>query len=1315
MTLNIGFQPYLQAILSTERDSRDWQDYYMPTRIQIPLYVQPYSSSQDDSKPLPKKSSSKKAQQEALDVLVELQKHADKHVVLVGKPGSGKSTTLKRLLLEKAQQDISHPSVIPVLIRLRYFQRSVEEQIQSAFSQEGLTLSRAKVEQLLNEKKLFLLFDGLNELPSDPARNTVAAFRQTRSQTPMVFTTRDLEIGGDLGISTKLKMMPLTDVQVREFVQKRLPVYADALLRQIKGHLRQLADTPLLLGMICKVFGSRQDVPKNRGELFKWITKEYDDHKYSRDSKGSISSPGSLDTWQAELLQYLAFRILEETKPLAQLVVIPERKADSGQNLSAEAILEEYLDGKVDLPAQKAKDWLAFLRNYHLIQRTADNKNIEFHHHLFQDYYAAKYLLRHLPKEDDVLQCHYLNYLKWTEPIALMMSFLDKPQAERLVKLALEVDLALGARLAGEVKAELQDDTVCLVNDQPVFNLLKIDLLKKTHSPNAIPYLRNFLNHKDKKIRDGTVDALGKIGASLTEPEIHLVLSELYRALKDPEESIRINAIYRLGELGNKAATSKLIDALNNENLDIWDSIISNLGTLRDATAVPKLLIILSNQNPKIRKEAIRALEEIGHQDSDSALALSQALEDEDAEVRKAAARAIEKLGFEDDNTVLALSRALEDENSEVREAVAKALVKIGNEASIPYLLKALGRTDGEDKGLRNYLAQALGRIGAGILDPELREQMLEDVYEASEDAKDSFWRHMTFALAEIDSESIFDVSGLLGSGCGKSMEDRAISMLKNLNIKAEVQRILENQKKQTRPRGYGRIARKLAYLCAIDKEAFFGVREVLERRSSKEKIDSMLEILRGFREVAHLDLDQNELIPILHEALKDKSVPVRRKAASTLAALNIKSPSPELVEALIKAVEDEDKDVRALSIETLGKIGSSVAVPKLIEALDDPERWVKWEAIEALGEIGDARAVSKLIDCLQIEDDHVPWTTIKALKEIGNEASVLGLVKALKVPKSSDRRYAINALHELCVMRENSHLLQAIKNESVISQLLEAIKNEEDISVFEAATYLLEKIGGSSVVQALTDILIRHVNPSFRRQAAGAIGAIGDKSAKPYLLKALKDEETQISAAVALGQLLGNEAIPILREEMQPGKSSRFYRGICEALGAIDTEDAFSVIFSWLDSKDFVSQEDESEILYELRQLCTGVNASRLAERLINQLLNSDGMAFCYENYSFSYLCKRGLAAEILLSSKLRDILFDISDDHPSTLDFERLFNELHKLQNRCQYYNYEVFQKAQFVKLEPLKKTESSRNIYTQIYFENGTHTHNHEGEEI
>ncbi|GAB4210123.1 MAG: hypothetical protein Fur006_70430 [Coleofasciculaceae cyanobacterium] len=205
----------------------------------------------------------------------------------------------------------------------------------------------------------------------------------------------------------------------------------------------------------------------------------------------------------SEELQHLAFEMVrgESEKPTEAWLTIPRSKA--------EGILEEWLAkrGVADAPT-RAKEWLEDLLEHHLLQVAADARQIEFHHQLFQEYYAAEALLARVENrhpdvmDDERLQHFYLNYLKWTEPVALMVALLeDEAQVVRVVRLALDVDLRLGARLAGEVKEEFQWATVGMVGALEIPEWFKVELWGNTRSDAAIPRLLQSLENEDSDVR----------------------------------------------------------------------------------------------------------------------------------------------------------------------------------------------------------------------------------------------------------------------------------------------------------------------------------------------------------------------------------------------------------------------------------------------------------------------------------------------------------------------------------------------------------------------------------------------------------------------------------------------------------------------------------------------------------------------------------------------------------------------------------------------------------------------------------------------
>ena len=95
----------------------------------------------------------------------------------------------------------------------------------------------------------------------------------------------------------------------------------------------------------------------------------------------------------------------------------------------------------------------------------------------------------------------------------MLSLLLDETQALRLLRLALEVDWMLGARLVGEVKLRFQKQTVSIVSALEVPEWLKIELWMETQSNAAIPQLLEALENGSAEIRNSAADALSYIGS----------------------------------------------------------------------------------------------------------------------------------------------------------------------------------------------------------------------------------------------------------------------------------------------------------------------------------------------------------------------------------------------------------------------------------------------------------------------------------------------------------------------------------------------------------------------------------------------------------------------------------------------------------------------------------------------------------------------------------------------------------------------------------------------------------------------------------
>ena len=303
-----------------------------------------------------------KQKTERLGVLEGLRKYSTEHVLLIGRPGSGKSTALARLLLEEAgkartTQLEELPVKIPVLVELCYYRTSILNLIQDFLQQHdpNLAVDAETLKNWLRERQLLLLVDGLNELPSQEARRELQRFRQEYSDTPMIFTTRDLGVGSDLGIAKKLEMQPLTQAQMQQFIRAYLPQQGEQMLRQLGSRLREFGQTPLLLWMLCSLFRAMGKVPPNLGLVFRQFVLSYD-HKLKQDIPNSKESR----RWGHRLLEQLAWVMTSGEAKTEIQVAIPRQKA--------QAVLTEFLAGKVAYPEDSALGCLEDLLKYHLIQ-----------------------------------------------------------------------------------------------------------------------------------------------------------------------------------------------------------------------------------------------------------------------------------------------------------------------------------------------------------------------------------------------------------------------------------------------------------------------------------------------------------------------------------------------------------------------------------------------------------------------------------------------------------------------------------------------------------------------------------------------------------------------------------------------------------------------------------------------------------------------------------------------------------------------------------------------------------------------------------
>jgi len=959
------FQRYLQSVLDTSREDtkREVSDRYIPTLAELPLRVQTAISSDPDSQ------EQQEERPKPIAVLEGLRNYATDHVLLVGKPGSGKSTSLQRLLWEEARQCLeaieegkSEIPPIPILIELRGLKGSVLAAIQEKLKW-WLYLDETTLIAFLRDRRLFVFLDGLNELPNEQAWQAVDDFRQVcvDLKVSLIITTRELGSGLVQGNVKKLEMLPLTEPQMEEFVYKQLPETGGELWRQIQGKLRELAETPLLLKMLCDVFEQKGEIPKSRGDLFrKEFARRYEEFKPERLRNVSKDSR----RFAFDLLTYLAFTMvqgephIDSSKPSASWIAIPKTEA--------EKILATFLAGDRTPTLEdttKAKEWLEDLVEWHLLQIASDPTQIEFHHQLFQEYYAAEWLAPQLAElSNEELQYYYLNYLKWTEPLAMAMSFVksdveSEALAVRIVKLALDVDLQLGARLAGEVKRENQAQTVNMITDLEVSEKFKVRLLGMTGSDVAIPFLSHALeNNNDTFTKNEVADCLDKIHSSASIPL-------LKKILEDADFQLKLKAACSLASYGDETAIPILKDALNNKEYH-FRALLALEKISRDVV-IHALNEILSRGDIEMRRQAVSSLHVLIQQKYENIVPLLiKALRDEDREIRYQAAYVLKNKGGE--NALAALAKLWKDEDISVQNIVYITFKGQERKDLISDLTESLLS---EDSALRKKAAETLGRLGT--------------------ESKTAI-------------EALFKVAFADRDFLVRNSASTALVQIGNSTLIQTLSKILE-QEEEVIDYSSNHCVAVITLIVIRCKEAIPILSRVLIDNNRSP-------ILRGLAAKALGEIGDTSVNNILLEILNNNQIDdyISFQILLALGKLGIEGLEGRIANFL----KHPNSDRRKEAVETLVIIGTATANVGLTQALADDEFSVRFTAACALARNGDRAAIPVLIEALGQrnsigwEDTKVCEDAIEFLSQIGGIA-LIALKEALN---SSDYQVEHNA-----------------------------------------------------------------------------------------------------------------------------------------------------------------------------------------------------------------------------------------------------------------------------------------------------------------